>query len=148
MIKFIADWLLVAMIPVVVLAMFVGVPRQQWVKRWSYVVMAGLTALLVARLMGFLPVSLTRPFAEAGVAAGATYMDNPGFPSDHTMLAFAMAFAVLFVSRFKKLGYVLVTVAALIGLGRVLALVHTPLDVIGGVVAACLGALWYLQQRK
>jgi membrane-associated phospholipid phosphatase len=31
-------------------------------------------------------------------------------------------------------------------LGRVLALVHTPLDVIGGIVVASVGALWYLQR--
>jgi membrane-associated phospholipid phosphatase len=35
----------------------------------------------------------------------------------------------------------------IICIGRILALVHTPLDVIGGVAAASIGALWYLEDK-
>jgi membrane-associated phospholipid phosphatase len=40
---------------------------------------------------------------------------------------------------------ILLTVA--VAIGRVLALVHTPIDVIGGMAIACIGALWYIQPR-
>jgi membrane-associated phospholipid phosphatase len=40
---------------------------------------------------------------------------------------------------------ILVVLTILMCIGRVLALVHTPLDVIGGVAIAAFGALWYLQ---
>ena len=52
-----------------------------------YVVMAGLTSLLAGKLMGFWQPEAVRPFVEQGVAAGAAYIDNPGFPSDHVLLA-------------------------------------------------------------
>ena len=38
----------------------------------------------------------------------------------------------------------MLTMALLVGVGRILALVHTPLDVVGGMAVACLGALWYV----
>ena len=37
----------------------------------------------------------------------------------------------------------LVVLAAIVSAGRVMALVHTPLDVTGGVIIACAGSLWY-----
>jgi membrane-associated phospholipid phosphatase len=36
----------------------------------------------------------------------------------------------------------------LVCIGRVLALVHTPLDIIGGLAVATLGALWYKDYAK
>jgi membrane-associated phospholipid phosphatase len=41
-----------------------------------------------------------------------------------------------------------VALVVIIGAGRVLALVHTPLDVIGGVIFALFGALWYLNSKE
>ena len=38
----------------------------------------------------------------------------------------------------------LAAAALAVSLGRVAALVHAPIDIIGGFVAAALGALWYL----
>lgn len=147
MIRFLADGLLIILIVVAAVALLTGVPRGQRIKRYGLVVMAGLTALLAARLMGMLPIDTARPFIEAGVAAGAAYMDNPGFPSDHTALAFTLAFAVFFVTKWRRLSLGLFVIAILIGVGRMVALVHTPLDVLGGVVAAAIGALWYLKLR-
>ncbi len=52
--------------------------------------------------------------------------DN-GFPSDHATVAFAIAFAVLAFSR--RLGAVLVLLAAAIALARIFVGVHWPADV-------------------
>jgi len=35
-----------------------------------------------------------------------------------------------------------------VAVGRVLALVHTPADVIGGIVIALIGSIWYLNFKK
>jgi membrane-associated phospholipid phosphatase len=43
---------------------------------------------------------------------------------------------------------ILATLTVIVCVGRVLALVHTPLDVIGGVLVAFVGALWYLQANQ
>ena len=46
------------------------------------------------------------------------------------------------------MAYLLFGIVALIALGRVLALVHSPLDVVGGFIFASFGALWYLTKPK
>lgn len=107
--------------------------------------MAGLTALLVAKLMAtfFQPAS-ERPFELLGVSPGASFLDNPGFPSDHALFVTAITLAVWFETKQKYLTYALLVLLVLVCVGRVAALVHTPLDVIGGIFAGLTGALWYL----
>jgi len=51
---------------------------------------------------------------------------------------------VWFETRSKVLGIILLILTLLVCVGRVLALVHTPLDVIGGLLVATVGAGWYL----
>ena len=110
--------------------------------------MAGLTAYLFAKLIGSIyQPELQRPFELMGVDAGASFLNNPGFPSDHVLFCAAITLAVWFETRSKRVAYVLTLLTALVALGRVLALVHSPLDVIGGVFIACVGALWYLQRE-
>lgn len=111
------------------------------------ILMAGLTAYLFAKLIGsvFQP-SDARPFELLGAEAGASFLNNPGFPSDHMLFCSAIALAVWFETRDKTLTLVVAGFTLLVGIGRIMALVHSPLDVIGGVVIASLGALWYFQR--
>lgn len=137
-------------VPVVVLgayALLFMVPKGHRFEAYARVLMAGLTAYLIAKLLGavYQPAG-ERPFELLGVEPGASYLNNPGFPSDHALFVSAIAFAVWFETRARKLAIVIATLAVLVCVGRVLALVHTPLDVIGGVVVAAIGALWYLQR--
>jgi len=81
-----------------------------------------------------------------GVSAGASYLNNPGFPSDHALFAAFLTLAVWFETRRKKIALTLLVLTLLVCVGRVLALVHTPLDILGGLIVACLGAVWYLQR--
>jgi membrane-associated phospholipid phosphatase len=53
-----------------------------------------------------------------------------------------------FEARQRKLAYVLAGLTILVAVGRVVALVHTPLDVVGGIAIAFLGVPWYLQREK
>jgi undecaprenyl-diphosphatase len=87
-----------------------------------------------------------RPFELLGQKAGALYFDNPGFPSDHALFATVIVVAVWALTRKKKLTILLTTLVLLMCIGRVLALVHTPADVIGGVVAGLVGGLWYVRK--
>lgn len=115
------------------------------VHAYTRIIMAGLTALLFAKLVASIwQPDAARPFIEMGVAAKAAYIDNAGFPSDHVLFIAAIAFAVWFETRQRKTALLLFALVALVALGRVLALVHTPLDVLGGFVFATIGALWYL----
>jgi undecaprenyl-diphosphatase len=64
--------------------------------------------------------------------------DN-SFPSDHTSLAFAVAFAVLVFHR--RLGALLVLLAACIGIDRIFVGVHYPIDVLAGMLVGLGAAL-------
>lgn len=111
--------------------------------------MAGLTALLAAKIVAsFYQPDAARPFIEMGVAAKAAYLDNAGFPSDHVLFSAAIAYAVWFETKRKNVASLLFVLVAIIALGRVVALVHSPLDVVGGFIFASFGALWYLTKPK
>lgn len=141
-----------AMLPIVLLAgyaLLMRVPKGQRFESYSRVLMAGLTAFLVAKLLGTIYQPATeRPFEMLGLEAGASYLNNPGFPSDHALFAAFLTLAVWFEARAKKIAIVLLGLTLLVCLGRVMALVHTPLDVIGGLLVASTGAVWYLQAGK
>ncbi|MGY4893484.1 MAG: phosphatase PAP2 family protein [Candidatus Saccharimonadota bacterium] len=143
-IRIIAD---VAVIPVILLgawALIFKIPKGKRFEAYCRILMAGLTAYMLAKFIAtiYQPATL-RPFELMGVEPGAFYLNNPGFPSDHALFVTAIACAVWFETRMKKLSIALAILVVLICVGRVVALVHTPLDVIGGVVIALTGALWY-----
>jgi membrane-associated phospholipid phosphatase len=148
-IRLIADG---AVIPVALLGVYAlvfKIPTNQKYKAYCRILMAGLTAYLVAKFMATLyqPTG-ERPFEILGVAPGAAYLPNPGFPSDHALFVTAITLAVWFETRSRNLTIILAVLTILVCIGRVLALVHTPLDVIGGIVAAFVGAAWYLTAPK
>lgn len=141
----IADWLIFPIVIIGAYTLIRYVPKNQRYQTYARIGMMGLTALLVAKLMALLyqPVSL-RPFLEAGVQAGAAYLDNPGFPSDHALFVFAITLAVWVGTKHRTLTTTLLMMSMLVGLGRVLALVHTPIDVMGGILAVTIaGLMWY-----
>jgi undecaprenyl-diphosphatase len=144
MISFLADWLMIIIVLVSGVLILTGLGKGDRIEKIGMIIVASLLGLTIARIMGFLPIEMVRPFVQEAVAPGASYMDNPGFPSDHALLAFTCAYAVIFMTKFKKLGWLLFVLSTLVGLGRVLALVHTSLDVLGGLAAASLGSVWYM----
>lgn len=143
--KLIADGLVVPIALLGAYALIFKIPSSKRFEAYARVLMAGLTAFLIAKLLAtvYQPAA-ERPFELMGVDPGAAYLNNPGFPSDHALFTAAITLAVWFETRQKKLTIILVILTLLVGLGRVLALVHTPLDVVGGLLVACIGAGWYL----
>jgi membrane-associated phospholipid phosphatase len=107
--------------------------------------MAGVTALVAGKLLSLLYVSGERPFEELSIEPVAkTYLNNPGFPSDHVLLAVTITLIVWAAAHRSKLSILLAVLSLLVGIGRVAGLVHTPADVIGGIFAATVGvSLWY-----
>ena len=146
-IRLIAD---AAVIPVVLIGAYVllfKIPKGGRFEAYSRILMAGLTAYLIAKFVATIyQPSLERPFETLGVAAGALYLNNPGFPSDHALFVTAITLAVWFETKMKKTSLALVILVLLICVGRVVALVHTPADVIAGVAIALIGAVWYVNK--
>lgn len=148
LIRFAADGLLLVILGVAAVVVLYAIRRSFWYKI-PFIVMAGLTSLLVGKLCSLIyQPAIARPFLELGVEPGATYIDNPGFPSDHALLATVAVLAVMFVIRGKRIVAGLAVLLVIMCVARVLALVHTPLDVVGGIVAGLFGALWYRQIDK
>ncbi|HWZ65480.1 MAG TPA: phosphatase PAP2 family protein [Patescibacteria group bacterium] len=103
----------------------------------------GLTAYAIAKTLGMF-YKTERPFVANGVAPGASYLKNGGFPSDHALLVFTITLVVWASTKNVKLSLWLLGLSILVGIGRVLALVHTPLDIAGGILCAAIAAmLWY-----
>jgi membrane-associated phospholipid phosphatase len=149
LIRLLADGLVVPIVVLGAYALLFKVPAKSRAQSYGRVIMAGLTALLLAKLVGsFWQPDAARPFVEMGVAAKAAYLDNAGFPSDHVLFSAAITLAVWFETRQRKLAVLLAVLTGLVALGRVIALVHTPLDVLGGLAFASIGALWYFTKAE
>ncbi len=149
LIRIAADGLMIPIILIAAYALVFRLPKGQRLKSYSLILVAGLTAYLLAKMIGIVyqPASL-RPFELAGTTAGASFMNNPGFPSDHILLATVLICAVWFTTKQKLITWVLVVLVVIVAVGRVMALVHTPIDVIGGVLIALVGSLWYLNDQN
>lgn len=148
LIRFIADGL------VFVIVLFGGITfllsvRSDVYQRYVRAFMAGLTAFVAAKIMSLFYQTIERPFVTLGVEPGAAYMDNPGFPSDHSLFVMTISLIVWAATGRKDVATVLLVISFLVGFGRVAALVHTPQDVLGGYAAAFIGVgLWYNFFRK
>ncbi len=85
-----------------------------------------------------------RPFVVEHVKPLIPHAVNNGFPSDHTLLAMAIA-SVLFVYN-RKLGIIFAILGLIVGFSRVLANVHHTLDILGSSVIAIVSTYiaWWL----
>lgn len=77
-----------------------------------------------------------RPFVVYHVKPLIPHAADNGFPSDHTTLAMVIALSVLTVSW--RWGGVAVLAALGVGVARVAAEVHSPLDIAGAVLIAVI----------
>lgn len=77
-----------------------------------------------------------RPLEVLGGVQTLFLESGYAFPSSHSAFFMALAFSIFFLH--KKIGYVFMFFAILIGLARIVSGVHFPVDILGGFV---LGAL-------
>jgi len=84
-----------------------------------------------------------RPFLADGTDALAGLSYYSSLPSIHAGIAFALATTTTLHQ--KKLGVLLFTIAALISVGRVMAYVHYPIDIILGMLIGVLTGVIFNQ---
>jgi len=103
-----------------------------------YVLISLALAFLVDEIVNLLKVR-HRPFVTfpAYVAKLNVVQDLTSFPSTHTIFVFVISFS-LYLSNYRKLAYGLMAFAVILGLSRIVAGVHYPFDILGGIV---LGAV-------
>jgi undecaprenyl-diphosphatase len=97
-----------------------------------------LVAFLLERILEFVIKTAyytPRPYVTNHLPTYVTILPtDSSFPSGHTMLAFALSTIIFLHFKNKKLGVIAFLVAILVGLGRILANVHYPIDVISGLI--------------
>jgi undecaprenyl-diphosphatase len=113
-----------------------------------HVALSVLIALGVAQLVGLAWPS-PRPFAVHMGYQYLAHVDDPGLPSDHVTLIWAVALAALASARGSWLVFPLLTIGLLVGWSRVYLGVHFPFDVAAALPVAALGATaaWALRAR-
>jgi undecaprenyl-diphosphatase len=100
---------------------------------------ACLFAWLVAALIKhFFPT--LRPFIINGKDVGVIIPPQDGaFPSEHTVVAFALAVTIFFHDR--RCGWFFLVAALVIGIARIIANVHYPIDIVGGAFLGTIMAV-------
>ncbi len=111
-------------------------PRPRW-ELLATGLVGGVLCLALIKLGGALYYD-PRPFVTQHIAPLFPHPADNGFPSDHTVLTMFVALCVLFYSR--RWGLILVAVSLLAGVARILAHVHSPIDILGAVAMAAAAA--------
>lgn len=128
----------VFIIPLVAFIYWLTLGKKQKIQLALYgIITLGITFILtrVGSAVYFDP----RPFADGSVTALLPHAADNGFPSDHTALAASVAVAVFLAN--KKIGISLAVLAIIVGVARVAAHVHSPIDILGSMLFACIGGL-------
>jgi undecaprenyl-diphosphatase len=120
------------------LVIFIRLSNKQRLRFAIYGLVTGIIAIILAKI-GSQFYYDPRPFVAHHTVPYFPHGSDNGFPSDHTLLSFSLAFIAV---RFdKRLGMVALIAASLVGCARVIAGVHHVSDVIGAVIFAGIGAI-------
>lgn len=81
-----------------------------------------------------------RPYlVNSNNALTLTLPRDGSFPSEHTTIAFALAVTIFLHDR--KIGWIFLFFAMVVGVARVMANVHYPIDIVGGALLGTLIAV-------
>ncbi len=143
---FLAEYLHWVIVATVLVFGFLSTPAQR--KRMvTLTVLAAPIALIIDRVLNKIIIS-PRPFVEGGFVPLVQHSADNGFPSEHTLLVLFIACTVWVFNR--KLGIILLFAGLLVGVGRILAGIHSPLDILGSAMIALVavsGSVWILKRK-
>lgn len=129
---------LVFIVALIGLAYWVRLNKSKKTTLAATIVIAAVLAMAVAKLIGKLYYD-PRPFVTSHIKPLISHGSDNGFPSEHTTLSMVIATGVYFFNR--RLGLGLFVLAVLVGLGRIWAHVHSPIDILGGLVIGSFAGL-------
>lgn len=103
-------------------------------------------SFIISRILSLF-IYTNRPFVVEGIKPLISHAANNGFPSDHTLLV--MTIAAIFLIYNYKSGIVLTLLSFTVGYARILAKIHSPVDVLGSIAIAVIAVLvsWAILKR-
>ncbi len=120
--------------------------ESDWRKKFNYYTTLALSLILsrgiFTETIRFI-YARPRPFTALEFAPLIAEKDYGAFPSGHAAFYFALAGVIWLLN--KKWGWRFAAAAALMGLARVFAGVHWPLDIVGGAIVG-LGSVWLIDK--
>jgi undecaprenyl-diphosphatase len=136
---FCASYLVYIIIAIAVALMAYLVYKREW-KTVVWFVGALAASFVILKIAQYIHPGV-RPFtAEKGVIQLIKHAPGTSFPSDHTTITAAIAFAFIFITRYKTTGWLLLLGAAIVGFARIVAGVHYPFDILAGLGTGLIGA--------
>ena len=115
-------------------------PFKIFAQRWKEIVLvffSGIFSWCISQVLKLL-IHTSRPVVEFQNVVTLIQKNDFSFPSGHATFYMALAFAIFF--SHKKAGYVFILFALLIGIARIIAGVHFPIDILGGFILGILTA--------
>jgi len=122
-------------------------PLKEFIKKWKeifFVFFTGVVAWIAAHVLKVL-INVPRPFDAFPQIEPIFPATGNSFPSGHA--TFFMALGVSIFLLHKKAGWVFMFLALLIGMARIIAGVHFPIDILGGFALGALVALFMKKLR-
>jgi undecaprenyl-diphosphatase len=110
-------------------------------RKWKLACASGYAAAALAFLVNLVvhhAHDRARPYEAHAIRHPWSTSTDASFPSDHTSLSFAIAFAVLLFDNVA--GVLFLAVAAIIGVGRLFIGAHYPGDVLAGMLVGLVSA--------
>ena len=110
-------------------------------RKWKLASGSGFAAAALAYAVAFVihhAWSRPRPYMSHHISHPWSSTTDASFPSDHTTVSFAIAFAVLAIDL--PAGVIFLVIAAIIGIGRLFIGAHYPSDVLAGFVIGLIAA--------
>lgn len=101
---------------------------------FSILFLSGFFAWLFANILKYI-THIERPFMKLDIIP-LVFEKGYSFPSVHTSIFFALAFATYFLN--KKMGIFIYIIAMMVGFSRMIIGVHYPIDILGGMVLGIL----------
>ncbi len=98
-------------------------------------VLSSIIALIADKILNQIIIS-PRPFVMENITPLFPHVASNGFPSEHALFAMVITCTIFLYS--KKIGALLFALTLGVGLARVLAKVHYPVDILGGLTVGLI----------